>query len=447
MRSKYFVTLCLALSGCSPQWKDSVQSIAGPPGHNPAIVGGHLVTEEELKASSVYRSVFRLLMKYENNKYRSCTSSLIHQRVLLTAAHCIYDKDRKFPLELSFEYRNESGESQLGKIEKVLVHPEYYKGDEQASLYGFDLALVLLKEPLPTFYRPIPVELSQSAAETSSDWLALGYGITGVETDALEVLRKVAVKKDASGSPDFLGANLPNSRQLLLDQSHGQGICSGDSGGPILSQVGETWKIIGVTEAVTIGAPQGPCKGKGLATAVYFHKAFIESGLQHLLDLKKTIDTNDRLFNSENFYEGLDRKFLIGSLHHLNILKIYNSNDPRGAPTSQPGLVGLLTDENRASCEAPHSFSERESVLNFFMTSATPNWSQTRLLWNFFVLGSSKMALENRTQEVPILYRFEKEERVALIIDLSLSSVGPPLPWLNSEAVIKLNMKFIDCRK
>ena len=97
-----------------------------------------------------------------------------------------------------------------------------------------------------------------------------GYGASRVETEEV-VKRDKKFKKDLENGDvvcsdkeltycfriDFLGSDILRSasgviegfteKEIRLDESNGEGTCVGDSGGPLLVLINNTYKLVGVT--------------------------------------------------------------------------------------------------------------------------------------------------------------------------------------------------------
>lgn len=82
-----------------------------------------------------------------------CTGSLIADDLVLTAAHCLYDKETGLPLEArSFRFlagwRNGRAEA-YRNVTKAVAHPLYaYEPGEDLANVGSDLALLQLDQPI-----------------------------------------------------------------------------------------------------------------------------------------------------------------------------------------------------------------------------------------------------------------------------------------------------------
>lgn len=225
---------------------------AGPSGHELGaleleesfgIVGG-----EDVKASDPMARRVHLMEKItlrDGKKFRgACTASLVHKRLLLTAAHCLPQKEKaeKSAIKIKFILPNKK---------TVTIEVIDWQSHPQEDLALLELAsdapssaeILLLPEPQHS-YDPQVIEVA-------------GYGgITGnaAVDDESGTLRKAILN---------VAAYRLDSTRIKVDQSHGKGLCNGDSGAPGLIKDGQFEILIGIAIYTRGSSKVDPCDSEG----------------------------------------------------------------------------------------------------------------------------------------------------------------------------------------
>ncbi|KAL1394961.1 hypothetical protein pipiens_002952 [Culex pipiens pipiens] len=194
-------------------------------------------------------------------EFFNCGGTLINNRYVLTAAHCLEprqdwtfsgitlgdhnitndgpDCDRKscadIPVDVGFE--------------KVIFHEDYIPSQEGRFN---DIALIRLDRSVgfSDYIRPIclPTEAGVRASNNVGlETIAAGWGVTEND-DFSDVLRKVSltvVDQRKCAQLYRTKFRLRNS-QLCAGGQPGKDTCLGDSGGPLMRQVGNTFYLYGI---------------------------------------------------------------------------------------------------------------------------------------------------------------------------------------------------------
>lgn len=197
-----------------------------------------------------------LLKIHRADRDSVCTGTLISDRVILTAAHCVQGD----PDVVAF-FHSEDGcplgqERELARFSKdIVIHPDF-DGTPQSLA---DIALIKLGKPAPK--EQMRVRPIGERDEPSSDSLTLiGFGITGETQADSQILRRV--NKSYSRELSYKG------RAIVVDQRAGTGFCRGDSGAPILAEMYLEPRVLGVNSANVGTAVNSECHTLSLSMDV-----------------------------------------------------------------------------------------------------------------------------------------------------------------------------------
>ena len=199
------------------------------------IVGG---SRAPVDRYSYYASVYQ---QYGPSNYHICGASLIHDDILITAAHCAMDAD-SVRVGAYTHLANSNGGASMhqSEVADFVTHPSFY-ADKYNRLH-FDFALLKLKEPVtdPDLLKSIvKLDLNGEYSDRYDGSLggesltAIGLGQIEEEGDVAQFLQEV----DISYVPrdkcfkTFQGGIGDDAICAVGD---GKDACGGDSGGPLL---------------------------------------------------------------------------------------------------------------------------------------------------------------------------------------------------------------------
>nr|Q99MS4.2 RecName: Full=Serine protease 29; AltName: Full=Implantation serine proteinase 2; Short=ISP-2; AltName: Full=Strypsin-2; AltName: Full=Strypsin-related protein; AltName: Full=Tryptase-like proteinase; Flags: Precursor [Mus musculus]AAI04123.1 Protease, serine, 29 [Mus musculus]AAK15264.2 implantation serine proteinase 2 [Mus musculus]AAL38005.1 implantation serine proteinase 2 [Mus musculus]AAT66744.1 ISP2 [Mus musculus] len=243
------IQLCLTLFflGCS---------IAGTPAPGPedvlmGIVGGHSAPQGKWP----WQVSLRIYRYYWAFWVHNCGGSIIHPQWVLTAAHCIRERDADpsvFRIRVGEAYLY--GGKELLSVSRVIIHPDFV----HAGL-GSDVALLQLAVSVQSFPNVKPVKLpSESLEVTKKDvcWVT-GWGAVSTHRSLPPPyrLQQVQVKIIDNSLCEEMYHNATRHRNrgqklilkdMLCAGNQGQDSCYGDSGGPLVCNVTGSWTLVGV---------------------------------------------------------------------------------------------------------------------------------------------------------------------------------------------------------
>jgi len=179
--------------------------------------------------------------------YQNCGGTLIADRWVLTAAHCILDAPQNFRVTLgNLSALNEDNQGQIAKVSAVIPHPGY----DPISATN-DIALVRLAEPVDFSKTKLVTATLLSLAEEATlaapavKAVAVGWG---------DIFTDTSKNQNCSRKQRFLFFPMPIATSLPCIMVKFRRICSVQAplkgakgfameiaGGPCLSQRGMSW--------------------------------------------------------------------------------------------------------------------------------------------------------------------------------------------------------------
>ncbi|KYG65961.1 hypothetical protein AZI86_02520 [Bdellovibrio bacteriovorus] len=274
--SLYFLGLAFSLATVSGCTQPDGASTASPKGCLPAssadgIVGGARVSNAEPLAKKV---VILVITKSEGSSI--CTGAPIASDLILTAAHCVENVDKAVAV-FNNDISCESGINVTRDgvpVVTTVVH-EGYTGKAATD----DLAVVKIQKNIPADY-PINKIYQENSVLSSDSVTLIGYGSTGKKGSGggSGFLRTV----NKSYSHDVVTNSYLSGRDRMWISQKEQGMCYGDSGGPVFFEVGGELQIAGVNSAVRGDTDDTMCMGEAYAMYMPAYKEWLKAAMEKL---------------------------------------------------------------------------------------------------------------------------------------------------------------------
>lgn len=173
-----------------------------------------------------------------------CGGSLINDRYVLTAAHCVHNNRDKITIRLLQLDRSSKDPGITRQVSKVIMHPQY-----DSTRIVNDVALLKLDSPVPINDKMRPVCLpSNNHNFDRKDAIVAGWGLIkegGVTSNYLQEVTVPIITNQECRNTRYKSKIQDVMLCAGLVKQGGKDACQGDSGGPLIVFEGR-YKLAGV---------------------------------------------------------------------------------------------------------------------------------------------------------------------------------------------------------
>ncbi|XP_058826019.1 trypsin-1-like [Topomyia yanbarensis] len=169
-----------------------------------------------------------------------CGGSLINNRTVLTAAHCLVDSNNLKRAPSYFRVvggnvnRMQAAGTEIRDISRVVIHEKY-----NPKNFEHDIGILILTEPIPNThptFRSISLTTVTPSAGTicqTSGWGTIKFG-QNIATEQLLAVNITVQPLDQCNKPNSYNGSLKPGMFCVGQFEGGRDACQGDSGGPLV---------------------------------------------------------------------------------------------------------------------------------------------------------------------------------------------------------------------
>ncbi|XP_043261980.1 modular serine protease-like [Colletes gigas] len=284
-----------------------------PPDTTPLIVHG---TRPNITEFPWHATLYRADTPNASKEF-ICGATIIHERLLITAAHCVYiernkrlDDPSKYYIATGNIFREYDSPAHNPLIVKKAQVKKIYIVCNYLGLegnYAGDIAVLEIREPFVFSYLLLPVCLDifdQVELEAGVYGKIAGFGRTAVGSSSA-VLQSLTVPYVPLNQCISSSIAYETERYITIDKfcagyTNGSSVCDGDSGGGLVFRRGHLWYlkgIVSVSLGVAISGASTTC-----ATTSYSLYTKVSRHMSWLQDIILRLQTQKPFFSCPTTY-------------------------------------------------------------------------------------------------------------------------------------------------
>lgn len=195
------------------------------------IIGGEVISAYYIP----YQVSLRRRTSTTSAYAHTCGGSLIDERTILTAAHCVNNRlPENFLVVAGSELRSGMDGGVVARVEKIVQHEQY-----NSSITDNDIALVFVTPPFPvdSHLKIATIELAKVQPAAGTVATVSGWGATqegGFSSAQLQRVQVPLVDNDVCQAA-YTWRPITDGMLCAGVTSGGKDSCTGDSGGPLVA--------------------------------------------------------------------------------------------------------------------------------------------------------------------------------------------------------------------